>query len=289
MSRLAIGSAQFGLHYGISNTDGQTSEINVSQILDLAISCDIDLIDTAIDYGDSERVLGNVGIKNFKIVTKLGNPPDNCKDHADWVRDQIEGSLARLGVKRLYAVLFHSTKFLIGTDGSKLFRELQKLKYLGFIEKVGISIYSPTELDMLAGKIDFDLVQAPLNILDRRLETSGWLEKLSSNNVEVHTRSAFLQGLLLMGRDNFPLVSAEHKAIFDRWQIFLKYNNLNAVSACLSYPLSLSGVHRVVVGINDAAQLNELVESERRSNGQGIPDFYSSDETLIDPRSWNLI
>ena len=288
MSRLAIGSVQFGLPYGISNTYGQTSSANVAEILNLAGSRNIDLIDTAIDYGNSERVLGDVGIKNFKIVTKLGNPPASCKDYAIWVRGQVEGCLTRLGVKRLYAVLFHSSKCLIGGQGSKLFGELQNLKALGFIEKVGISIYSPTELDLLEGKIDFDLVQAPLNILDRRLETSGWLDKLNSNNVEVHTRSSFLQGLLLMDRCSFPLAAAEHKVTFDRWKNFLEYNNFDAISSCLSYPLSLSGVHRVIVGINDAVQLNQLIEAEKRSKDREIPDFYSSDETLIDPRFWDL-
>ena len=40
-------------------------------------------------------------------------------------------------------------------------------------------------------------MQAPLNIFDRRLISSGWFKKLKNKKVEVHARSIFLQGLLL--------------------------------------------------------------------------------------------
>ncbi len=87
---------------------------------------------------------------------------------------------------------------------------LKTIKLNGLVKKIGISIYDPSECEQVMNLARIDIVQAPLNIVDRRLVVSGWLSRLHSEEIEIHTRSVFLQGLLLMPRNKIP-------KIFDRW------------------------------------------------------------------------
>src|SRR5581483_2256099 len=106
--------------------------------------------------------------------------------------------LLRLDVKTLYGLLLHRPQQLLGAEGPTLYQALQGLKKGGQVQKIGVSVYAPSELELLNLRYRFDLVQAPFNLVDRRLHTTGWLQRLKEDGVEIHTRSAFLQGLLLM-------------------------------------------------------------------------------------------
>ena len=121
-----------------------------------------------------------------------------------WINNELYNCLQRLQTKSIYGLLVHNTENLLGKHGDVIINTLNKLKSLKLIKKLGISIYDPTELDHLMNLMEINIVQAPLNLIDRRIETSGWLSKLYKNGIEVHTRSSFLQGLLLMSRAEIP-------------------------------------------------------------------------------------
>ena len=148
--------------------------------------------------------MGNAGIKEWDLVTKLPEVPKLCTNISDWVNDQITGSLKRLRVDRVKALMLHRPEQLLGTDGGDLWHAIKELKNRGIVKKIGFSIYGPEELEQLWMRYRPDIIQAPFNIFDQRLKTSGWLEKLHNNNVEIHVRSIFLQGLLLMNKDDRP-------------------------------------------------------------------------------------
>jgi len=192
------------LPYGIANQAGQVTRPEAKGMLQLALTSGIDTLDTAIVYGDSEICLGEAGTKGFKVVTKLPPVPDDCADVSAWVKSQISASLSRLGVTAIYCILIHQSDQLLGRHGPALYRELQLLKENGQVEKMGVSIYSPNELVALTPHYHFDLVQAPFNLVDRRLYSTGWLRRLNDDGVEMHARSVFLQGLLLMAQADIP-------------------------------------------------------------------------------------
>ena len=198
MSKLALGTVQFGLKYGIANQTGQVKPEDAKKILQLAKDANIDLVDTAMAYGDSEKVIGDAGIIDFRFISKLPPLPKDCSDVDTWVKEKIQSTLTHLGIRSLYGLLVHRSENLLGNPGKKLIKALNSLKFNGLVKKIGISIYDPLELDQVMHLTNFDIIQAPLNIVDRRLETSGWLSRLNKFGVEVHTRSTFLQGLLLM-------------------------------------------------------------------------------------------
>jgi aryl-alcohol dehydrogenase-like predicted oxidoreductase len=287
-SSLALGTVQFGLDYGIANVAGQVSSDEVRRILFLAQKSGIDALDTAIAYGTSEEVLGKAGVDGFRIVTKLPTLSADQSNIARWVRDQIEASLRRLGQKKLYGLLLHQSQDLSGSKGAQLIQALADLKNDGVVQKIGVSIYSPDELEVICNKIKIDLVQAPLNVVDRRLESSGWLDRLKDDGVEVHTRSAFLQGLLLMERIKIPQKFSRWSSLWDQWHEHLKKSGTSALAASLAYPISLKRVDRVVVGVDSAAQLGEiLLAAQNQANVFDTSFMRSTDLDLINPFNWN--
>lgn len=288
-NRLALGTVQFGLEYGVANNAGRVNLDEAGKILAEAAHAGINMLDTAIAYGDSESTLGKIGVADWRIVTKLPEMPDTCTNVAEWVEAQIRESLNRLGVQQLHAVLLHRPAQLLEARGPQLFAALERLKVLGYTKKIGISIYDPSELDSLFRDMHFDLVQAPLNILDRRLVNSGWAQRLRSSGVELHVRSAFLQGLLLMPADKRPQKFNRWQSLWLEWERWLSETGLSPVEACLRYAMSVEEVDNVVVGVDSAAQLHEI-HAAAIGVLPGLPDWPQTiDPVLLNPALWSRL
>lgn len=287
--RLALGTVQFGLPYGVANKLGQVSQIEATSMLRIASENDIDTLDTAIAYGESEEYLGFVGVKNFKLVTKLPSIPDGCIDISGWIHEQVTSSLLRLGVEKLYGFLLHKSEDLLGSDGPELYRALDSLKEKGLVKKIGVSIYSPNELESLKKDFSFDLVQAPFNLIDQRLLHSGWMQKLKDNGVEIHTRSTFLQGLLLMKEIDIPPKFSPWKHLWKKWHDWLAENNVSALQGSLAFALSFPEIERVVVGADNHHQLMEIINATNNLLNADLPNLVSADENLINPVNWSKL
>lgn len=286
--KLALGTAQFGLNYGIANRSGQVNQYQGTSIVAFAREHGIDTIDTAIGYGDSEAMLGSIGIEGFHIVTKLPAVPDDVTDVPEWAHLQIEGSLQRLRVESVSAVLLHRPEQLLGTNGKALVMALQDLKSSGRANKIGVSIYGPDQLDMLMDACPIDIIQAPFNLIDRRLQTSGWLQRLSDANVEVHVRSAFLQGLLLMSTETRPARFGRWTNLWQQWDNWLtEHPGLSRFAACIGFVQGFDAIDRLVVGVDGIDQLKEIFEAAQRPTPQLYPDLMCTDEQLINPANWS--
>lgn len=286
--KIALGTAQFGLNYGVANSTGQLTLEECRTILAFARSQGIDTLDTAIAYGESESTLGDIGVDDWNVVTKLPALPDACVDVSTWVHAQIQGSLKRLGVRQLHAVLLHRPAQLFDHHGPQLFSSLQHLVAAGLTRKIGVSIYDPSELERLTEHWDLGLVQSPLNIWDRRLLESGWAHRLKARGVELHTRSAFLQGLLLMPDDKRPTWFNQWSPLWSSWTQWLRESQLSPLEACLRFVLSSPEIDRVVVGVDSAAHLQEIVASAAGH----LPDYKTTpvpcDPILLNPAQWKL-
>jgi aryl-alcohol dehydrogenase-like predicted oxidoreductase len=289
VNRLALGTVQFGLSYGIANQTGQVSLKEATKMLQQALVNGISTLDTAVAYGESETCLGEVGIDKFKIVTKLPAMPNGCSDVASWVKQQVTMSLSRMRVNKVYGLLLHRPEQLLGSNGLELYEALQTLKESGQVQKIGISIYSPAELDELIPRYGFELVQAPFNLVDQRLYSSGWLSGLKEFNVEIHTRSSFLQGLLLMNKVNIPLKFSPWDGLWNKWHKWLLENDISALHACLAFPLSFPEIERVVVGADSATQLAQILSAANKLLQANLPDIQCDDDNLINPANWNRL
>ena len=286
--KIALGTVQFGIHYGIANTNGQVERSEVKDILNYAKNFGIDTIDTAMSYGSSEQCLGEIGVNGYQVITKLPEIPDDYGDLRMWVEKHVKESLGTLGVEALSGLLLHRPNQLLDIDKKDLWNILLQLKSDGLVKKIGFSIYTPDELDKLWDSFKPDLVQAPYNILDRRLETSGWLQRMSEENVEIHIRSIFLQGLLLMNEDSRPEKFNEWLTLWNLWKNWLRENDSTPVQAALSFALSDNRISRVIVGVDSLNQFKDIIEVA--SNIGKFPEsFHITDTRLLNPFEWSLL
>lgn len=284
--RLALGTAQFGFNYGIANSNGQLSHAEISKLLELCSLFGVNMLDTAQSYGKSEANLGACKLNNFKTITKLEQIPGECKDLSSWFDSSLRGSIKRLNVKNIYGILLHHPKDLFREEGLVLYELLMKAKNSGLVEKIGVSVYDPSEIEMIFNKFYFDIVQSPFNVFDQRLKTSGWLHKLKSKGVEIHVRSIYLQGLLLMDRGELPAQFIRWATHFEKWYEWLKSNEVSATEACLRSVMSNPEIDRVIFGVDSIDQFLQTVHIFNRPISGYIPDLESRNEGLINPRFW---
>lgn len=285
--RIALGTAQFGLPYGIANQSGQVAYDEIESILGEARSAGLDTLDTAINYGACEQRLGEIGIGHWRVVTKLPAVPDDCPDISGWVRSNVAGSMGRLKIKRLYGLLLHRPQQLLSPAGDDLYRAMVALKNEFKVEKIGVSIYDPEELDTLWPRFRFDLVQAPHNVMDRRIATSGWLARLHEAGTEVHVRSVFLQGLLLVKQEDRPAAFNRWQPLWDRWHCWLADEHLTPLQGCLGFALSKPEIDRVVVGVDSVRHLREILACIDMPNLMPPISLLSEDPDLINPSRWS--
>jgi aryl-alcohol dehydrogenase-like predicted oxidoreductase len=283
-SRLALGTAQFGMSYGITNRSGQVRADEAGEILRAACEAGIDTLDTAIAYGESEHLLGCIGVKDWRVITKIGEPP---VDHdSGWVRSAVLASLQRLRIERLGGLLLHRPETLHGERGRQLWSELTALRDEGVIEKIGVSIYDPDELAPIAAEYPLDLVQAPFNILDRRLFTSGWLERLKAAGSEVHARSIYLQGLLLLEPEALPVRFDAWRPLWRRWHGWLASRGFTPLEGCIGFALAQPLIDCIVIGTENAMQLRQAVAAANTLILDFPDDLVSTDLDLISPVRW---
>ncbi|MGV8952322.1 MAG: aldo/keto reductase [Cypionkella sp.] len=282
--KLALGTVQFGLNYGVANKSGQVRPQEVSAILQTARAAGITMLDTAIAYGESEARLGSAGVVDFRVVSKL----PGLEGEPDIVA-LVQSSTARLGIAGLYGLLLHRSSDLAGARGDRVYSDLLELKQRGLVQKIGVSIYDPSELAPIMDRFELDIVQAPYNLLDRRLASSGWLTRLKSAGVEVHTRSAFLQGLLLMAPGERPAKFARWSTLLSQWDGWLADTGIPALDAALAVACGNSAIDQVIVGVDSASQLMDIVRAAAGAH-MPAPDFLRSDDTdLINPANWNAL
>lgn len=286
IQKIALGTAQFGSAYGATNKDGQVSLEKVSSILRLAVRHGVDTVDTAMGYGDSEVVLGLAGVNKFKVVTKLPPVPKGERFVAKWINAQIRDSLKRLNLEKVYGLLLHRPAELVGINGPKILDSLKALQREGLTDKIGISIYHPEELAAFVAKWPFSLVQAPFNLLDRRLAKTGWLGRLSDFGVELHVRSVFLQGLLLQPAQDIPGPFSRKPEVWKKWHAWLLHHGLHALDACLTYAKSFPEISRIIVGVDNPSQWESILFSRYLNVNVTWPEIETEEKDLILPYQW---
>ena len=277
---LALGTVQFGMAYGVANASGQPDLATVRRVLDAARTGGIDLLDTAELYGTSETVLGEAGIAGFGVVSKLGPIDGAAEDLTETLAARFAAILGRLGTDRLHGLLLHRPEVLLGPDGDRVWAAMEALTGTGLL---GVSTYTPEETEALIERYPLGLVQLPLAPIDRRWD--GTLARLRARHVEVHTRSALLQGLLAMPAAARPPHFARWQGLLDGWDAWVRDRGLSPAAAALGLVRARHDIDRVVVGVETAAQLDELLAAPPL--GDDLPDALTTDDpALLNPALW---
>ena len=288
MSKLALGTVQFGTDYGI-NSGVKVETDEVSRIINYARNNGINLLDTAQLYGSSEKVLGDANTQDFNVVSKTRgfDKEDITESIANFVISDLNQSLKLLKRNSLYALLVHHGEDLLRPGGEIIFNKLQILKDKGLVSKIGVSAYIDNQLINIIDRFDIDIIQLPMNILDRRLIDNGLLNKIYSKGIEIHTRSIFLQGLLLMDPKKRPKIFDRWSNLWKIWDEWLYDNKLSALQATLIYMISLPEISRVLVGVDNKDQLQNIIKA-LKGNIPNIPKELSiNDPDLLNPGNWS--
>jgi len=286
--KLGLGTVQFGLKYGVSNQGGRTSPDEVSRILAFAASVGIEVLDTAPAYGESEEVLGEFSSlsSRFRIVTKTRS--SGRLDAGDVTAD-ITSSLKRLKASRIYGLLVHTPKSLSGENGRRIFEELQALKTKGLVSKIGVSVYDSADIDEILSGQQLDIVQVPINVFDQRLLKSGHLRELRQRNIEIHARSVFLQGLLLMSPESLPSHLSGVRPHLEMYRRNIAALGMTPVGAAIRFAIEQPEIDIVLCGVNNLAQLKDIHQEVNCLCPKSAIDwsqFSFSQETILNPSLW---
>ncbi len=293
--RLGLGTVQFGLNYGISNPEGKTPFDNVKTILKFAEENDIRVLDTASSYGESEAVLGKVLTEHcqFSIYTKTPVYKKNKINYEDAenLKKAFYNSLGKLNQSNIEGIFAHHADDLLAEGGEELFYAMQDIKGKGLVRKIGVSVYTGEQIDLLLERYDFDVIQLPINVLDQRLIQSGHLKRLKQQGIELHARSIFLQGLILLDTSQLPPFFAPVKDFLCNYRSFLQTKGLSPIEGAFCFIKQVPEIDVVIIGVNNLEQLNNNVKSFYKSYDFLLEDFekYSlTDTRYLNPALWNI-
>jgi aryl-alcohol dehydrogenase-like predicted oxidoreductase len=283
MSKLVLGTVQFGLKYGINNQSGIPGDFELKEIFLKANQCGIDILDTAQGYGDAEERIGVLSGNLFKVISKFKYSESTLS-----FREELLKSLRKSRTEKLYGYMAHDADLLI--ENPFWWKELQIAKEQGLVEKIGYSLYSVKQLESLLTKQMFpDIIQVPYNILDRRFES--FLPELASMEVEIHTRSVYLQGLLQMNPYKIPSQLVSLKPYLIRIREIAKNELLSLSELCLGFVVNNPYVNKVVIGIDNLTQLADNIHIYESVNlmQKTVPELYTievEDVHLLNPSTW---
>ena len=273
---------------------GQASKAEVDKILTYAVEQGIRVLDTAPTYGNSEAILGELlpSSHNFQIVTKT-RPCICTRVTSNWrkhVTDTFYRSLETLRQTKLYGLLVHHTDDLFLPGGEVMIDALCDIKAEGLVEKIGVSIYTGEQIDAIVRKFMPDLVQVPINILDQQLVQSGYLQQLAAAGVEIHARSVFLQGLLLLNADKLPAYFDPIKDHLQSLRRELDARGVSRLTAALDFVLRQAEIGTALVGVATLTELVEVVSalSSLPLSAMDYSRWAQSDGSFLNPSEWKV-
>mgnify|MGYP003965633063 len=292
--KIALGTVQYGMRYGVSNKFDQVRISEVGKILKYANRKHIRLLDTAPSYGNSEDVIGKIihnqsRDKYWEVVTKTPHLDSGAtiNERIDQLLKSFELSQEKLGQKEIYGLLIHNCDDIFSSGGYKLLQAMEQLKQNGAIKKIGVSIYDSNQIDRVLDNYPIDLVQLPVNILDQRLLDGGQLKRLKKYNVEIHARSIFLQGLLLMPLKTIPSWFFPIRGKLEELRARAKKLNMNVLQLTLGFAQSIHEIDKVIVGVSTLDQLHEIVNAASvYINIEEFSDLSINDSTYLNPSNW---
>ena len=294
ISKLGLGTAQFGFDYSILNDKGKTPAQDVKSILGQAIDNGITTLDTAHLYGTSEKILGQTmnAEHSFDIVTKTipVKKEEITTQDIKVVRAGFEISLQRLKKSSIYGILLHHADDLKSKNAELLYKYLLELKTEGKVRKIGVSVYDNEQIDYILDHFPIDLIQIPMNIFDQRLLQTGALKKLKAHNIEIHVRSAFLRGVIFMAPENLPPNLKRLSVSLTRFHTLVKSAKTTPGSAALAFLMQQKEIDKVICGVNNSEQFNTLIQNisilPEIENGLFLP-LGVDDVHLVNPSHWN--
>lgn len=284
-NKLALGTAQFGLDYGISNFFGKVKSKKIEEILNYAHANGIDTIDTAKSYGFAEQRIGSYLKKNktspWKIITKISS--------VEHIKNQVIDSKKKLN-KRPHAILAHSEKIFRHKNFIKFVESLKKDPKFFF--QIGVSVYNEEEINsVLKSEILPQIIQLPINILDQRLFSNRVLHDIASNGISIHARSIFLQGLFYLPKSIWRKKFEDAFSSLERLERISIKNNMTLSELSLLWVTRLNEIEKTIIGVESVDQLKQHFGSfKKKLNNNALDEIENinyNNENILNPALWN--
>jgi aryl-alcohol dehydrogenase-like predicted oxidoreductase len=292
--KLGLGTAQFGLDYGISNQQGQVTREAATHIIHQAAELGVSVVDTAQGYGNSESVLGQTLPVNhaFHIVTKTPRIDADTIGEREitQVLEAFNQSLEHLKQDRVYCLMVHHAENLLKPGAEALFEALTQLKAQGLIQKIGCSFYDRGQIGAVLAKYPIDVIQVPMNIFDQRLMGEGYLDQLAAQGIEIHVRSVLLQGLFFCTDARLQKFPNEVQDKINKLKQLCDEQSVSLLSVLLSYVSQQSSVTSMVLGVTSMNELSELAQAYTDASKVCALDysvFAIDNESVLNPAKWS--
>ena len=288
---IVLGTAQFGLDYGITNSNGKVSYNDVVQILKYAERNGIKILDTASAYGDCEHLFGQLKkyFSNFSFISKIKVYPD---DDLNKLHKRIDDIYQKMQISKLYALMVHNSEFMLSSTAPKVWGDLIKAKVSKSINKIGVSVYNVREAIQIIKNYDIDIIQIPFNIINQQFLNEDFIYEARKRNVEIHARSIFMQGLLFLDQDSLPNYFRSLKSKYVDIQEDCDHMNKSREEYIAQFLKDNMIFDNIVLGVTNVAELDTFVSAWKygyKSNSKSKTNWggYSVlDEFIIDPSYW---
>tara|TARA_S200000501_G_C20849656_1_gene755166 strand:- start:246 stop:1151 length:906 start_codon:yes stop_codon:yes gene_type:complete len=288
--KIVVGTAQFGDKYGITNTKGSPNFNEISKILNVSKNENIRFIDTAANYKKVEKKLGRYDVKSFEIITKIPKILPCKGSIKQKILKIVSTSVRDLRKKSLYAILLHDSSDLKGRGKKEVYETLLFLKKRKLVKKIGVSIYNVDEIMNLINNFKIDIIQVPLNLIDRRILDKKLLDFLKKKDIEIHVRSIFLQGLLLSKKIQNNQFK-KYSKIWKNLDLNCKKNKIDILTLALNFVFSQKDIKKIIIGFDNSIQLSKILKCIKKFRYLKEIDFFenliSKDKKLINPNYWN--
>ena len=291
MLHFGIGTAQFGMDYGVTNKSGIPLKNEIKKILYFAKKNNISFIDTASLYGNSEKIIGScMEEKNyFKIITKTLKFENKVIKNTDTIllKDTFHDSLKKLKLRNIFGLLVHRPKDLLKENGELLYLEMLRLKEQKLVQKIGISSYCKSEVNEIIKRFKIDLVQIPINIFNQEMLKNNFLKKLKSMNIEIHARTIFLQGVFFENYTSGIKSLRKLDPYLNKLKLVLKKKNISVAEAALSFVDQIKEIDVGIIGVLDTLQLQEVMLLNRKKRKVNfLKKFSIKNKSLTNPAEW---
>ena len=281
-NKIVLGTAQFSNDYGVTNEEF-LNNYKIKKILQESLKFDIKTIDTAPNYKGVEKKLGIFNLKSFNLITKMSLSHNNKILSSNDLEQKIENSISNLNIEKIYAILIRNPKNLL--KNIKLLDVLKDYKKKEKVFKIGYTLYNTEELEELYKFFKPDIVQIPYSIVDKRFEKKNWITKMYNEGVEIHVRSVFLQGLLLVNIESLPKKFQKYKNFFEKFDLWVNKKKISKLQACLGPILYDKRIAKVVVGISSSKNLAQI--NNIKAKKIFYPEWFKlKNRKLLDPSCW---
>ena len=288
IKKLIFGTANIIKNYSLVGKK-QTNKQTI-QILRHLKKKKIYSLDTSIEYKNVDKKIKLSKFKKWKIITKINLQRfENYKNETKIIQSLsilVKNNAKNIGVKQIHTLLIQNTNFLLTKNGRRFFSILKKFKQHGPINKIGYSIYDFDTIKQLVRNFKPDIIQCPCNIFDNRINDKKISLFIKEKKIEIHARSIFLKGSLLLKAKKLPKKISQWKEKFIELDEWVKKNNYSRLEVCINFVLNNPLVDKIIIGADNLQQLNQILNIKRKRKTKVPKKFFITDENLLNPSKW---